>query len=38
MAKTAMTTRLIAAGIVVGFGVHGYLLALQGLHRISRLG
>jgi len=28
----------VAAGIVVGFGVQGYLLALQGLHRISRAG
>ena len=28
----------VAAGIVVGFGVHGYLLALQGLHRLSQGG
>jgi 3-dehydroquinate dehydratase II len=28
----------VAAGIVVGFGVHGYLLALQGLHKISQAG
>jgi len=28
----------VAAGIVVGFGVHGYLLALQGLHRLSKAG
>lgn len=26
----------VAAGIVVGFGVHGYLLAMQGLHRLSQ--
>jgi 3-dehydroquinate dehydratase-2 len=26
----------VAAGIVVGFGVHGYVLALQGLHHQSR--
>jgi 3-dehydroquinate dehydratase-2 len=25
----------VARGIVVGFGVHGYVLAIQGLHRIS---
>jgi 3-dehydroquinate dehydratase-2 len=25
----------VASGIVVGFGVHGYVLAIQGLHRIS---
>ena len=24
-----------AAGIVVGFGVDGYALAIQGLHRLS---
>ena len=28
----------VAAGIIVGFGVNGYLLALQGLHRISQAG
>ncbi|SNT65987.1 3-dehydroquinate dehydratase [Asanoa hainanensis] len=26
----------VARGIVVGFGVHGYVLALQGLHQLSR--
>jgi len=25
----------VAAGIVVGFGVHGYVLAMQGLHHLS---
>jgi len=25
----------VASGIVVGFGVHGYVLAIQGLHRLS---
>ena len=25
----------VAAGIVVGFGVHGYVLAIHGLHRLS---
>jgi 3-dehydroquinate dehydratase II len=24
----------VASGIVVGFGVHGYVLAIQGLHRL----
>ena len=28
----------VARGIVVGFGVHGYLLALDGLHRLSGTG
>jgi 3-dehydroquinate dehydratase-2 len=28
----------VAAGIIVGFGVHGYLLALQGLHMLSQAG
>ena len=28
----------VARGIVVGFGVHGYVLAIQGLHRISEGG
>jgi 3-dehydroquinate dehydratase-2 len=28
----------VAAGIVVGFGVNGYVLAIQGLHQISRAG
>jgi 3-dehydroquinate dehydratase-2 len=26
----------VAAGIVIGFGVHGYVLAIQGLHRLSQ--
>jgi 3-dehydroquinate dehydratase II len=26
----------VAAGIVVGFGVHGYVLAIQGLHQLSQ--
>ena len=26
----------IAAGIVIGFGVHGYVLAIQGLHQLSQ--
>ena len=26
----------VARGIVVGFGVQGYVLAIQGLHRVSR--
>ena len=26
----------IAAGIVVGFGVYGYLLAMRGLHQLAR--
>ena len=25
----------VASGIVVGFGVHGYVLAIQGLHRLA---
>ena len=25
----------VAAGIIVGFGVQGYVLALHGLHRLS---
>jgi 3-dehydroquinate dehydratase-2 len=28
----------VAAGIIVGFGVNGYALAIQGLHQISRAG
>jgi 3-dehydroquinate dehydratase-2 len=28
----------VAAGIIVGFGVNGYLLALQGLHMLSQAG
>jgi 3-dehydroquinate dehydratase-2 len=28
----------VAAGIIVGFGVNGYLLALKGLHKISQAG
>lgn len=28
----------VASGIVVGFGVHGYVLALNGLHQLSRRG
>ena len=28
----------VAGGIVVGFGVHGYLLAIQGLHQLSKAG
>jgi 3-dehydroquinate dehydratase-2 len=28
----------VAAGIIVGFGVHGYVLALQGLHQLTRSG
>jgi 3-dehydroquinate dehydratase II len=28
----------VAAGIIVGFGASGYLLALQGLHMISKSG
>jgi 3-dehydroquinate dehydratase II len=28
----------VAAGIIVGFGVNGYVLALQGLHKISQAG
>jgi 3-dehydroquinate dehydratase-2 len=27
----------VAAGIVIGFGVHGYVLAIQGMHRLSQL-
>jgi 3-dehydroquinate dehydratase-2 len=26
----------VAAGIVIGFGVHGYVLAIQGMHRLSQ--
>jgi 3-dehydroquinate dehydratase II len=26
----------VAAGIIVGFGVHGYVLAIQGLHQLSQ--
>jgi 3-dehydroquinate dehydratase-2 len=26
----------VARGIVVGFGVHGYVMAITGLHRLSR--
>ena len=26
----------VARGIVVGFGVHGYVLAIRGLHEVSR--
>jgi 3-dehydroquinate dehydratase II len=26
----------VASGIIVGFGVHGYVLAIQGLHQLSR--
>ena len=26
----------VARGIVVGFGVHGYVLAIQGLHAVTR--
>ena len=28
----------VAAGIVVGFGVYGYLLAIQGLYQLSQAG
>jgi 3-dehydroquinate dehydratase-2 len=28
----------IAAGIVIGFGVHGYVLAINGLHQLSQSG
>jgi 3-dehydroquinate dehydratase-2 len=28
----------VASGIVVGFGVHGYVLAIQGLHKLSQAG
>ena len=28
----------VASGIVVGFGVHGYVLAIQGLHQLSQAG
>ena len=28
----------VARGIVVGFGVHGYLLAINGLHQLSQTG
>jgi 3-dehydroquinate dehydratase-2 len=26
----------VAAGIVIGFGVHGYVLAIQGMHELSQ--
>ena len=26
-----------AAGIIIGFGVHGYVLAIQGMHELSRM-
>ena len=26
----------VASGIIVGFGVHGYVLAIQGLHQLSQ--
>ena len=28
----------VASGIVVGFGVHGYVLAIHGLHQLSQAG
>ena len=28
----------VASGIIVGFGVHGYVLAIQGLHQLSQAG
>ena len=28
----------IASGIIVGFGVHGYVLAIHGLHHLSQAG
>ena len=28
----------VASGIIVGFGVHGYVLAIQGLHQLSPAG
>ena len=28
----------VASGIVVGFGVHGYVLAINGLHQLSQAG
>jgi 3-dehydroquinate dehydratase II len=28
----------VASGIVVGFGVHGYVLAIHGLHHLSQAG
>jgi 3-dehydroquinate dehydratase II len=28
----------VASGIVIGFGVYGYVLAIQGLHQLSRAG
>jgi 3-dehydroquinate dehydratase II len=28
----------VASGIVVGFGVHGYVLAIQGLHQLTQAG
>ena len=28
----------VASGIIVGFGVHGYVLAIRGLHQLSQAG
>jgi 3-dehydroquinate dehydratase II len=28
----------VASGIIVGFGVHGYVLAINGLHQLTRAG
>jgi 3-dehydroquinate dehydratase II len=28
----------VASGIIVGFGVHGYVLAINGLHQLSQAG
>ncbi len=28
----------VASGIIVGFGVHGYVLAIRGLHQLSQSG
>ena len=28
----------VASGIIVGFGVHGYVLAIHGLHQLSQAG
>ena len=28
----------VARGIIVGFGVYGYMLAIQGLHQLSQAG
>ena len=28
----------VASGIIVGFGVHGYVLAIRGLHHLSQAG